>query len=69
MLQNAYFHAKIGADTAENEQMLPKICQKFATTLRGRPGHGVEQAREIVVFGPVEEEEPILVLTLFLTFG
>ena len=30
MLQNAYFHAKIGADTAENEQHfaenLPKIC-------------------------------------------
>ena len=30
MLQNAYFLAKIGADTAENEQhfadMLPKIC-------------------------------------------
>ena len=27
MLQNAYFLAKIGADTAENEQHLPKFCQ------------------------------------------
>ena len=27
MLQNAYLHAKIGADTAENEQHLPKFCQ------------------------------------------
>ena len=34
MLQNAYFLAKIGADTAENEQHLPKFCQKLATTLR-----------------------------------
>ena len=40
MLQNAYFLAKIGADTAENEQhfaeILPKFCQKLATTLRVR---------------------------------
>ena len=34
MLQNAYFFAKIGADTLENERNLPKICQKLATTLR-----------------------------------
>ena len=34
MLQNAYLVAKIGADTAENEQHLPKFCQKLATTLR-----------------------------------
>ena len=36
MLQNAYFLAKIGADTAENErnfaEILPKICRKLATT-------------------------------------
>ena len=37
MLQNAYFLAKIGADTAENEQHLPKFCQKLATTRRGAP--------------------------------
>ena len=38
MLQNAYFLAKIGADTAENEQHLAEICQKLATTLT-RLGH------------------------------
>ena len=27
MLKNAYLLAKIGADTAENEQHLPKFCQ------------------------------------------
>ena len=36
MLQNAYFVAKIGADTAENEQHFAEICQKLATTLRVR---------------------------------
>ena len=34
MLQNAYFLAKIGADTAENEQHFAEICQKLGTTLR-----------------------------------
>ena len=34
MLQNAYFLAKIGADTAENEQHVAEICQKLASTLR-----------------------------------
>ena len=34
MLQNAYFLAKIGADTAENEQHFAEIFQIFATTLR-----------------------------------
>ena len=42
MLKNAYFLAKIGADTAENEQhfaeILPKFCQNLATTLRVRRG-------------------------------
>ena len=38
MLQNAYFLAKIGADTAENEQHFAEICQKVATLrLRGAP--------------------------------
>ena len=36
MRQNAYFLAKIGADTAENEQHFADICQKVATTLRVR---------------------------------
>ena len=30
MLQKAYFLAKIGADTAENEQHFAEICQKLA---------------------------------------
>ena len=30
MLQNAYLLSKIGADSAENDRNLPKICQKFA---------------------------------------
>ena len=30
MLQNAYFLANIGADTAENEQHFAEICQKLA---------------------------------------
>ena len=54
MLQNAYFLAKIGADTAENEQhfaeILPKICQKLATTLRvhlrGRDAASSRKGRE-----------------------
>ena len=34
MLKNAYLPAKVGADTAENERILPQICQKnLATTL------------------------------------
>ena len=36
MLQNAYFLAKIGADTAENEQHFAEICQKLA--FRRAPG-------------------------------
>ena len=32
MLQNAYLLAKIGADTAENEQHFAESCQKLATT-------------------------------------
>ena len=36
MLPHAYFLAKIGADTAENEQHFAEICQKLATTLRVR---------------------------------
>ena len=38
MLQNAYFLAKIGADTAENEHHFAEICQKLATTPRGAGG-------------------------------
>ena len=43
MLQNAYFLAKIGADTAENEQHFAEICQKLATTLRVARLHAVRR--------------------------
>ena len=32
MLKIAYVLARIGADTAENERIFAKICQKLATT-------------------------------------
>ena len=40
MLQNAYFVAKIGADTAENEQHFPEILPKTGNYPTGpkRPG-------------------------------
>ena len=43
MLQNAYFLAKIGADTAENEQHFAEICRDRDAEGRpraGRHGHG-----------------------------
>ena len=54
MLQNAYFLAKIGADTAENErnfgEILPKNCQKLAPTVvlrRDGGARGVEGAAAV----------------------
>ena len=48
MLQNAYFLAKIGADTAENEQHVAEILPKtsnYPTGPPGRPGsHGAISA-------------------------
>ena len=42
---NAYFLAKIGADTAENERNFAEICQKLATTLQGpSPGPNASKA-------------------------
>ena len=41
MLQNAYFLAKIGADTAENEQHFAEICQP---TLSDGPADGADSA-------------------------
>ena len=38
MLQNAYFLAKIGADTAENEQHFAEILPKIGNYLTGRHG-------------------------------
>ena len=52
MLQNAYLFAKIGADTAENEQHLPKICEKLTTTLRvpsrtAEPAYRIEKIERL----------------------
>ena len=38
MLQNAYFLAKIGADTAENEQHFAEILPKTGNYPTGPPG-------------------------------
>ena len=38
MLQNAYFLAKIGADTAENEQHFAEILPKTGNYRTGPPG-------------------------------
>ena len=40
MLQNAYFLAKIGADTAENEQHFAEILPKTGNYPTGPPGRG-----------------------------
>ena len=40
MLQNAYFLAKIGADTAENEQHLAEILPKTGTCPTRPPRRG-----------------------------
>ena len=39
MLQNAYFHAKIGADTAENEQHFAEILPKIGNYPTGPAGY------------------------------
>ena len=49
MLQNAYFLAKIGVDTAENERDFAKICQKLATALRVQTQRaGSREAEELL---------------------
>ena len=40
MLQNAYFLAKIGADTAENEQHFAEICQPTLSDVSAASGRG-----------------------------
>ena len=66
MLQNAYFLAKIGADTAENEQHFAEILPKTGNYPRGaeRPWQrlrGAElrkaRAREISTESPAEFEK------------
>ena len=45
MLQNAYFRAKIGADTAENEQHFAEIADE------GRVGGQTERVEHLAVEG------------------
>ena len=45
MLQNAYFLAKIGADTAENEQHFAEILPKTGNDPTGPPGRGLPPRR------------------------
>ena len=61
MLQNAYFLAKIGADTAENErnfaEILPKIGNYPTGPLRGQPvdlRHLRRADLRAVAVGPVD---------------
>ena len=49
MLQNAYFLAKIGGDTAENEQHFAEILPKTSNYPTGRCGR--ERRSEVVVAG------------------
>ena len=45
MLQNAYLLAKIGGDTAENEQHFAEILPKIGNYPTGPPGLGGSKAR------------------------
>ena len=53
MLKNAYFLAKIGADTAENEQHFAEILPKLATTQAVVVPLGAERRRRLA-----EDHEP-----------
>ena len=46
MLQNAYFLAKIGADTAENEQHFAEILPKTGNYPTGPPGRPRRERRD-----------------------
>ena len=56
MLQNAYFLAKIGADTAENEQHFAEILPKPGNypTGRGRGGGALRLPGEEDDAGPAD---------------
>ena len=55
MLQNAYLVAKIGADTAENERHLPKICQKIGNyPILRQEGCREEASSPTAVFAPFQ---------------
>ena len=62
MLQNAYFLANIGADTAENEHHFAEICQKLETTLptpleASAKAAGLDTVCDSVVDSVVHREE------------
>ena len=52
MLQNAYFLAKIGADTAENEQHFAKILPKTGNYPTGPPGRLAVPGAPRFLLGP-----------------
>ena len=55
MLQNAYFLAKIGADTAENEQHFAEILPTDALGRSGRRGSCEEAGRPVQLSGMLEQ--------------
>ena len=67
MLQNAYFLAKSVPIQPKTSNILPKFCQKLATTLRGR-ALGLPELVPVVELGlellPVRREGPQELLRL-----
>ena len=54
MLQNVYFLAKIGADTAENEQNFAEICQPTLSDVSA--SEGPAEDLEVYSFAPTLTE-------------
>ena len=65
MLQNAYFLAKIGADTAENEQHFAEILPTDALWLAGRQAVREMQRMLVLAVLGVEEAPAPLVMVRF----
>ena len=65
MLQNAYFLAKIGADTAENEQQFAEILPKTGNYLSGDDEKATAESAALIA-----EELPVVSeLADFLVLG
>ena len=58
MLQNAYLVAKIGADTAENEQHLPKFCRSAVVSTSRAPASTSRAQRMLATDGGCVKETP-----------
>ena len=59
MLQNAYFLAKIGADTAENEQHFAEIWPEWLhlrLRIRARLDLRAEERMDFVLIGPIDPQ-------------